>query len=96
VVYLIGFFMIADYIPELEHWSLMSTVRTICFIPLFGLAMAGLYAYRKQMLEGTYVRRAGVFGILMSGRGAALRRRCTCIDSGRITRKAEVIGSSLV
>jgi hypothetical protein len=51
VVYLIGFFMIADYIPELEHWSLISTVRTICFIPLFGLAMAGLYAYRKQMLE---------------------------------------------
>jgi hypothetical protein len=51
VAYLLGFFVIADYIPELEHWSLGNPVRAVCFIPLFGVAMAGVYAYRKQMLE---------------------------------------------
>jgi len=49
--YLFGFFIIADYIPELEHWSIVDPVRAVCFIPLFGVVLGGVYAYRKQMLE---------------------------------------------
>jgi hypothetical protein len=51
VAYLFGFFLFADYIPELEHWSLVEPIRAVCFIPLCGLILAGVYAYRKQMLE---------------------------------------------
>ena len=51
VAYLFGFFILTTYVPELEHWSLVSPVRAACFIPLFGVAMVGVYAYRKQMLE---------------------------------------------
>jgi hypothetical protein len=51
VAYLFGFFIFTNYIPELEHWSLFNPVRAVCFVPLFGVAMGGLYAYRKQILE---------------------------------------------
>jgi hypothetical protein len=51
VTYLFGFLLFADYIPELEHWSLVEPVRAVCFIPLYGIVLAGVYAYRKQMLE---------------------------------------------
>jgi hypothetical protein len=51
VAYLLGFFLIANYIPALEHWSLVNPVRSLCFIPLFTAALAAVYFYRKQMLE---------------------------------------------
>lgn len=49
--YLFGFFLFTDYVPEMEHWSLASPFRAICFVPLFAIILAGVYAYRKQMLE---------------------------------------------
>lgn len=51
VAYLLGFFLIANYIPALEHWSLVNPVRSLCFIPLFTAILAAVYFYRKQMLE---------------------------------------------
>ena len=51
VAYLLGFFLIANYIPALEHWSLVNPVRALCFIPLFTAVLAAVYFYRKQMLE---------------------------------------------
>jgi hypothetical protein len=51
VAYLFGFFVFATYIPELESWSLAVPVRTFCFVPFFAIALAVVYAYRKQMLD---------------------------------------------
>jgi|HubBroStandDraft_6_1064221.scaffolds.fasta_scaffold02255_14 hypothetical protein len=51
VTYLFGFLLFADYIPELEYWCLVEPVRAVCFIPLYGIVLGGVYAYRKQMLE---------------------------------------------
>jgi hypothetical protein len=51
MAYLFGFFLFADYLPELEHWSLVEPARAVCFIPLYGLVLAGVYSYRKQMLD---------------------------------------------
>jgi hypothetical protein len=51
VAYLLGFFLIANYIPALEHWSLVNPVRAFCFIPVFTAVLAAVYLYRKQMLE---------------------------------------------
>jgi hypothetical protein len=51
VAYLFGFFVFGTYIPELERWSLANPLRTVCFIPAFAIALAVVYAYRKQMLD---------------------------------------------
>jgi hypothetical protein len=51
VVYLFGFFVFTDYLPQIEHWALPSPLRAACFLPLLAIAFAGLSAYRKQMLE---------------------------------------------
>jgi hypothetical protein len=51
VAYLFGFFLFATYLPELERWSLADPLRTVCFIPLFAVALAAVHAYRKQMLD---------------------------------------------
>jgi hypothetical protein len=51
VAYLFGFFMFTDYLPQMEGWALVSPLRTLCFVPLFAIAFAGLYAYRKQILD---------------------------------------------
>jgi hypothetical protein len=51
VAYLFGFFLYADYLPDLEHWSLVEPLRIFCFVPLLAVIFVALYAYRKQMLE---------------------------------------------
>jgi hypothetical protein len=51
VAYLSGFFLVANYIPALEHWSLVNPVRAFCFLPVFTAVLAAVYLYRKQMLE---------------------------------------------
>lgn len=51
LAYLFGYFLFTGYIPELEHWSLIGPVRSVSFVLLYGIALAGLYFYRKQMLE---------------------------------------------
>lgn len=51
VAYLFGFFVYADYLPEMERWSLLTPLRTFCFVPLFAIAFATLHAYRKQILD---------------------------------------------
>ena len=51
VAYLFGFFIFTDYLPQMERWSLESALRTLCFIPLFAAAFAGLHAYRRQILD---------------------------------------------
>jgi hypothetical protein len=51
VAYLFGFLIFTNYIPEMEHWALLDPLRTLAFVPLFGVAFAGLHAYRKQMLD---------------------------------------------
>lgn len=51
VAYLFGFFVYTDYLPQMERWSLLTPLRTLCFAPLFAIAFGMLYAYRKQILE---------------------------------------------
>jgi hypothetical protein len=51
VAYRFGFFVFTGYLPELEHWSLINPVRTICFVLLFGTVLGAARAYRRQMLE---------------------------------------------
>jgi hypothetical protein len=51
VAYLFGFFLYADYLPDLEHWSLVEPLRILYFVPLLAFIVVALYAYRKQMLE---------------------------------------------
>lgn len=51
VAYLFGFFLYADYLPDLEHWSLVEPLRIFCLLPLFAVIFVALYAYRKQMLD---------------------------------------------
>jgi hypothetical protein len=51
VAYLFGFFVFGNYIPELERWSLAVPLRAVCFVPLFTIALAVAYAYRRQMLD---------------------------------------------
>ncbi len=51
VAYLFGFFVFTDYFPQMEGWALGSPLRILCFVPLLGVAFAGLHAYRKQMLD---------------------------------------------
>jgi hypothetical protein len=51
VAYLFGFFVFTDYLPQLEAWALLNPLRILGFVPLLGVAFAGLHAYRKQMLD---------------------------------------------
>jgi hypothetical protein len=51
VAYLFGFFVFTDYLPELEHWALASSLRALCLVPLFATAFAALHAYRSQILD---------------------------------------------
>jgi hypothetical protein len=51
VAYLFGFLLFANYLPELERWSLLNPFRTLSFIPLFAAAYAALHVYRKQLLD---------------------------------------------
>jgi hypothetical protein len=41
----------ASYVPALEQSSLLSPVRTLCFVPIFGTVIAAVHYYRQQMLE---------------------------------------------
>jgi hypothetical protein len=51
VAYLFGFLFFTDYLPQMEHWSLLNPWQAIVFIPLLGVALLGLRQYRNQMLD---------------------------------------------
>ena len=51
VAYLFGFLFFTDYLPQIEHWSLLNPWQSIVFAPLTGTALFGLRYYRKQMLD---------------------------------------------
>jgi hypothetical protein len=51
VAYLFGFLFFTDYLPQLEHWSLLNPWQTIVFAPLLALTLAAVRQYRKQMLD---------------------------------------------
>jgi hypothetical protein len=51
VAYLFGFLLFTDYLPQMEHWSLLNPWQTIVFAPLLALALLAVRQYRKQMLD---------------------------------------------
>jgi hypothetical protein len=51
VAYLFGFLVFTDYLPQMEHWSLLNPWQTIVFAPLLALALVAVRQYRKQMLD---------------------------------------------
>jgi hypothetical protein len=51
LIYLFGYFIYTGYVPELERWSLISPVRHISFVLLYGIILMSIHFYRKQMLE---------------------------------------------
>jgi hypothetical protein len=51
VAYLFGFLLFTDYLPEMEHWSLLNPWQSIWFVPLLAAALLALRQYRKQMLD---------------------------------------------
>jgi hypothetical protein len=51
VAYLFGFLFFTDYLPLMEHWSLLSPWQALWFVPLLGAAFVGLGQYRKQLLD---------------------------------------------
>jgi hypothetical protein len=51
VAYLFGFLLFTDYVPEMEHWSLLNPWQSIWFVPLLAAALLALHQYRKQMLD---------------------------------------------
>jgi hypothetical protein len=51
VAYLFGFLLFTDYLPEMEHWSLLNPGQSIWFVPLLAAALLALRQYRKQMLD---------------------------------------------
>jgi hypothetical protein len=51
VAYLFGFLLFTDYLPQVEHWSLLNPWQTIVFAPLLALALLAVRQYRKQMLD---------------------------------------------
>ena len=51
VAYVFGFLFFTDYLPQMEHWSLLSPWQAIWFVPLLAAALFGLRQYRKQMLD---------------------------------------------
>ena len=51
VAYLFGFLFFTDYLPQMEHWSLLNPWQSILFAPLLGAGLLTLRQYRKQMLD---------------------------------------------
>ena len=51
VAYLFGFLFFTDYLPQMEHWSLLNPWQSIWFVPLLAAALLALRQYRKQMLD---------------------------------------------
>jgi hypothetical protein len=51
VAYLFGFFLFTDYLPDLEHWTLLDPFRFFCLVSLLAATFAALYAYRRQLLD---------------------------------------------
>jgi hypothetical protein len=51
VAYLFGFLTFTSYIPELESRSLADPWRVSLFVPFIAAILAGIYFYRKQMLD---------------------------------------------
>jgi hypothetical protein len=51
VAYLFGFLFFTDYLPQMEHWSLLNPWQAILFAPLLGAGLLALRQYRKQMLD---------------------------------------------
>jgi hypothetical protein len=51
VAYLFGFFVFTGYIPEMERWALLRPATMLLLVPLFVVALLGLRAYRKQILD---------------------------------------------
>jgi hypothetical protein len=51
VAYLFGFLFFTDYLPQMEHWSLLNPWQAILFAPLLAAGLLGLRQYRKQMLD---------------------------------------------
>jgi hypothetical protein len=51
VGYLFGFFVFKTYLPQFDQWSVLSPITGGWFIPLLGSVLAGVYWYRKQMLD---------------------------------------------
>jgi hypothetical protein len=51
VAYLFGFLFFTDYLPQMEHWSLLNPWQAIWFVPLLAAALFGVRQYRKQMLD---------------------------------------------
>jgi hypothetical protein len=51
VAYLFGFLFFTDYLPQMEHWSLLNPWQAIVFVPLLAAGLLGLRHYRKQMLD---------------------------------------------
>jgi hypothetical protein len=50
VAYLFAFFLFTDYLPALEHWSLVDPIRAIVFLPILAAAFAAIPLYRRQLL----------------------------------------------
>jgi hypothetical protein len=51
VAYLFGFLLFTDTLAQFERWSLQAPWRILCFAPVWAAALAGVYFYRRQMLE---------------------------------------------
>ena len=51
VGYIFGFLFFTDYLPQIEHWSLLNRWQAIVFAPLIAAGLLGLRQYRKQMLD---------------------------------------------
>ena len=51
VAYLFGFLFFTDYLPQMEHRSLLNPWQAIVFVPVLATALLGLRQYRKQMLD---------------------------------------------
>jgi hypothetical protein len=51
VAYLFGFLFFTDYLPQMEHWSLLNPWQVIWFVPLLIAVLLALRQYRKRMLD---------------------------------------------
>ena len=51
VAYLFGLVLFTDYLPQIDHWSLLNPWQSIVFAPLLAAALLALRQYRKQMLD---------------------------------------------
>jgi hypothetical protein len=51
VAYFFGFLFFTDYLPQMEHWSLLNPWQVIWFVPLLIAVFLALRQYRKQMLD---------------------------------------------